>query len=59
MKELAEMISKETSRQGRIEFDSSKPDGALRELSNVDKIHSLGWKATMQLREGLLNIIGC
>ena len=38
---------------GRIECDISKPDGMPRRILDSSKIHTLGWKATVSLREGL------
>ena len=39
--------------RGKIEFDTSRPDGAPRKLLDVSRINALGWRATMPLREGL------
>ena len=38
---------------GKIEFDATKPDGTPRKLMNVDRLDKLGWKADIQLEEGL------
>ncbi len=51
--ELAEMIKKETGFGGKLEFDSTKPDGTTQKLLDVTKIHSLGWKAKISLDVGL------
>ena len=51
--ELAEIIKQEVGFSGALQFDSSKPDGTPRKLLDVSKIHSLGWKAKVTLREGL------
>jgi len=53
IKEMAELIKKITGFQGKIIFDYSKPDGTPRKLLNVDKINSMGWKAAINLVEGL------
>ncbi len=51
--ELTTLISELTGYQGKIIFDSSKPDGTLRKLLDVSKIENLGWKATTSLTDGL------
>jgi GDP-L-fucose synthase len=53
IKEMATLIKKITNYKGNIIFDESKPDGTPRKLLNVDKIRSLGWKAIIDLEEGL------
>ena len=53
IRELVETVAKVTSYQGKIEFDSSKPDGAPRKLMNVQRLKSLGWTYTYSLEEGL------
>jgi GDP-L-fucose synthase len=42
-----------TGFQGRIAYDTSKPDGTPRKLLDVGKLSSLGWSASIPLREGL------
>lgn len=39
--------------KGRIEWDSTKPDGTPRKLTDVSRLHSLGWKHTVELHEGM------
>ncbi len=51
--ELASMIAKVVGYQGRIHFDTTKPDGTPRKLLNVDRLHALGWRAKTDLQEGL------
>lgn len=51
--ELAEMISSIIHPGATLRFDTTKPDGTPRKLLNVDKLHSLGWKHSTQLRDGL------
>lgn len=53
IRELAEMIARVTGYQGRLVFDSSKPDGTPRKLLDVSKLHALGWKARIPLEEGI------
>ncbi len=51
--ELAETISKVTEFQGKLKFDTSKPDGTPRKLLDVSRLQSLGWKASISLEAGL------
>jgi len=51
--ELAELIANVVGFEGELCFDASMPDGAPRKLLDVSKLHSLGWKAAVGLREGL------
>ncbi len=53
IKELAELIKDVIGYQGTISFDSSKPDGTPRKLMDVSKLHALGWKHRVNLREGI------
>jgi GDP-L-fucose synthase len=51
--DLATTISDIVGYQGRISFDTTKPDGTPRKLMDVGRLHSLGWRANIGLREGL------
>lgn len=51
--ELARLIQKITGYTGTITLDTSKPDGTPRKLMDVTKLHSLGWKASIGLEEGI------
>jgi GDP-L-fucose synthase len=53
IRELVETVAKVTGYEGDIVLDTSKPDGALRKLMNVDRLASLGWKYTYSLEVGL------
>ncbi|HBE87787.1 MAG TPA: GDP-fucose synthetase [Elusimicrobia bacterium] len=53
IRELAEAVCEVTGYRGRLEFDVSQPDGAMRKLLDTSKMDSLGWKAKTPLREGL------
>jgi GDP-L-fucose synthase len=53
IRQLAEEIAKVVGFQGRLEFDSTKPDGTPRKLLDVSRIKSLGWTARIPLSEGL------
>ena len=53
IKQLSETIQKEIDFKGIITFDSSKPDGTMRKLTDPSKLHALGWKHTVELNEGI------
>ena len=53
IKELAELVAKTVGYEGRIVWDSSKPNGTPRKLLDVSKAASLGWRYTTELPEGI------
>ncbi|KIF83884.1 GDP-L-fucose synthase [Noviherbaspirillum autotrophicum] len=53
IRELAEAVGKVVEYHGKIEFDTSKPDGAPRKLMDSSLLNSLGWEAKISLDEGL------
>lgn len=53
IKELSEIIKNIVGFEGRIECDISKPDGMPRRILDSTKIHELGWRSSVSLREGL------
>jgi GDP-L-fucose synthase len=53
IKELADKIKSMIGFQGELVFNIAKPDGTMRKVTDVSKIHSLGWKHTVDLDEGL------
>ena len=53
IKELAETIKNIVGYQGKLNFDTSRPDGTPRKLLDVSKLHSLGWKHTVSLEDGI------
>ena len=53
IKELAETIQKVTGHQGKIIWDSEKPDGTPRKLMDVSKMKEMGWEYTTELKEGI------
>jgi GDP-L-fucose synthase len=54
IKDLALLIKEVTGFEGTIEFDSSKPDGTPRKLMDSSRLHSLGWRSSISLKEGLI-----
>ena len=53
MSELANVIKEVVGYGGRVEYDTSKPDGMLRRIVDSEKIHKMGWKAKTSLRAGI------
>ncbi|MGN7722565.1 GDP-L-fucose synthase [Chitinophaga sp. 22620] len=53
IRELAETVKAVTNYEGEIIFDSSKPDGTPRKLLDVSRLHSLGWKHSVDLETGI------
>lgn len=53
IKDLALTIKDVVGFKGDLTFDSSKPDGTPRKLMDVSKLHALGWKHKVSLKEGL------
>lgn len=56
IKELAEMISEITGYEGELKWDGSKPDGTPRKLMDSTKLNNLGWKARINLHEGITGV---
>lgn len=53
IKEVAELILETIGFKGELRWDSSKPDGTLRKLTDVSKLHSLGWHHQIEIDEGV------
>lgn len=53
IRELAETVMDIVGFEGRIVFDSAKPDGTPRKLLDVSKLAALGWRARTSLRDGI------
>ena len=53
IRELAELVRRVVGFEGRINWDSSKPDGTPRKLLDVSKLHALGWRARIPFEEGV------
>jgi len=51
--DLAKLISEIIDFKGKIEYDTSKPDGTPRKLMDVSRINSLGWKYKTELQDGI------
>ena len=53
IRELSELVVKAVEFTGTVEFDSSKPDGTMRKLIDVSKLHSLGWTHKVEIEDGV------
>ncbi|MFW0714847.1 GDP-L-fucose synthase [Pedobacter sp. N23S346] len=53
IKDLALLIKDVLDYEGELVFDTTKPDGTPRKLMDVTKLHNLGWKHQVELREGI------
>jgi len=53
IKELAELVSEVVGFEGKLKFDTSKPDGTPRKLLDVSRLKEAGWEAKIELREGI------
>jgi len=53
IKELAEMIARIVGFEGRLVFNSIKPDGMPKKLLDVSRLHSFGWRARIGLEQGI------
>ncbi len=51
--ELAQIVARATGFEGRIETDPSKPDGTMRKLMDVSRLASMGWRASIELQDGV------
>ena len=51
--QVAEMVKNAVGFKGEIHWDSSKPDGTMRKLTDVSKLHALGWRHRVELEDGI------
>ena len=56
IKALAELVKKKVGYSGKITWNREKPDGTLRKLLDVALINSLGWKNSIELEEGIVDV---
>jgi len=56
IKELSEKIKSQINYKGDIRWDSSKPDGTMRKLIDVSKLHSLGWHHKVEIDQGVARL---
>lgn len=55
--DLANLICEIVGYDGELYFNTDKPDGTMRKLTDVSKLHALGWKHTIELREGIKSMV--
>ncbi len=53
IRELSELVVRAVGFEGTVEFDTSKPDGTMRKLIDVSKLHSLGWTHKVEIEDGV------
>lgn len=53
IKDVATLIREKIGFEGELTFNSSKPDGTLRKLTDVSKLHALGWRHRIEIAEGV------
>lgn len=53
IRELSNLVAKAVGFTGAIEFDATKPDGTMRKLIDVSKLHRLGWTHRVEIEEGV------
>lgn len=53
IKELSQLVVNAVGFTGSVEFDASKPDGTMRKLIDVEKLHSLGWTHQVEIEDGV------
>lgn len=56
IRELAELIAEVAGFEGELKFDASKPDGTPRKLLDMSKMHGMGWRHKIELREGIAEV---
>ena len=54
IRELAETIARVIGFKGELSFDTTKPDGPPRKLTDVSRLKRLGWKYSISLQDGIL-----
>ena len=53
IRELSQLVVKAVGFEGEVAFDASKPDGTMRKLIDVSKLHSMGWTHKVEIEEGV------
>ena len=56
IRELSELVVRAVGFQGTVAFDASKPDGTMRKLIDVSKLHSLGWTHKVEIEDGVAKL---
>ena len=53
IRDLAYLIKEKVGFNGNLQFNTSKPDGTMRKLTDVSKLHALGWQHKIEIEEGI------
>ena len=53
IRQLSELVVQAVGFEGTVEFDATKPDGTMRKLIDVSKLHSLGWTHHVEIDDGV------
>ena len=56
IRELSQLVVKAVGFEGEVAFDASKPDGTMRKLIDVTKLHSLGWTHKVEIEDGVAKL---
>ena len=56
IRELSQLVVKAVGFEGEVAFDASKPDGTMRKLIDVSKLHSLGWHHHVEIEDGVAKL---
>lgn len=57
IRQLAELVQRTVGYNGEIRWDATKPDGTMRKLTDVSKLHSLGWHHRVEIEEGVARLV--
>ncbi len=57
IRQLAELVQRTVAYNGEIRWDATKPDGTMRKLTDVSKLHSLGWHHRVEIEEGVARLV--
>ena len=56
IRELSQLVVKAVGFEGEVAFDASKPDGTMRKLIDVEKLHRLGWTHKVEIEDGVAKL---
>ena len=57
IRQLAELVQRTVGYNGEIRWEATKPDGTMRKLTDVSKLHSLGWHHRVEIEEGVARLV--
>ena len=57
IRQLAELVQRTVGYNGEIRWEATKPDGTMRKLTDVSKLHSLGWHHSVEIEEGVARLV--